>query len=265
MSTSNYNPTISIIMPALNEESTIREAIDDVLFVLRDNSIKGEIVIVNDGSTDSTPIFIQNKIKDNPDVITTVNHNTRKGVGASFWDGADIARGEFICMVPADRENDPREVLRYLNLLKDVDMVIPFSFNINVRPRSRNILSNIYRFIINNTFSTLLNYANGTTIYRRELLNDLTHRCIGFFFQTDILIRLIKKGYLFAEVPYKLKMREKGKSKAVTWGSLVEVIRGYINLFFDIYIKKSEAKGHFIPNSATFRRYQEIAASETNS
>ena len=53
-----------------------------------------------------------------------------------------------------------------------------------------------------------------------------------------ILIRLIKSGYMFAEVPYRLGMREESVSKAISFPSLINVIKGYIKLVIDHYIKK---------------------------
>lgn len=252
----NQKPFVSVIMPALNEEQTITGAIEEVLSAFDKTGVAGEVIVINDGSTDSTPVCVKNKIKENPGVIAMIDHATCKGIGTSFWDGVEAAKGDMVCMFPADKENDPVEVLRYVKLFDDVDMVIPFIFNREVRPASRNMLSRAYLFIINNSFFMSLNYANGNTIYRKNLLKALRHRCSGFFYQTDILIRLIKRGYLFAEIPCRLKKREKGKSKAVSWRSLREVTRGYLNLLVDVYVRKTEQKKAFIPNTATFKRYQ---------
>jgi glycosyltransferase involved in cell wall biosynthesis len=254
----NLKPFVSVIMPALNEEKTVVASIDDVLSAFKEVDVKGEVIVVNDGSSDSTPFLIQDKAREVPGTITMIDHPVRRGIGTSFWDGVDKARGDIICMFPADKENDPREALRYIKLFEDVDIVIPFIFNRNVRSLSRNVLSRIYLLIINNSFFTSLNYANGNTMFRKTLLKEIRHRCSGFFFQTDILIRLIKRGYLFAEIPCKLKKREKGKSKAVGWGSLAEVIKGYTNLLADVYLKRTEQNKGFVPDSAAFKRYKEM-------
>ena len=89
--------------------------------------------------------------------------------------------------------------------------------------------------IINASFRTNLNYTNGTILYRVAALRTLEHRNTNFFFQTDILIRLIKNGYLFAEVPYRLEQREQGVTKAVSFPSFVRVAKGYMRLLKDQY------------------------------
>lgn len=249
---------LSIIMPALNEEKNIAMAIDNCLKALKDYNIYGEIIVVNDGSTDKTKDVVTDFIIKN-NRIRIINHHTPKGVGASFWDGVDNTKGDIVVMIPGDNENDPWEILRYYKLLNHVDIVIPFVFNKEMRSLFRNVLSFIYRFIINTTFLVSLNYTNGTVIYRKSILNEIDHRSAGFFFQTDILIRAVKRGYLFAEVPYKLNFRNAGVSKAVTFPSLWRVINGYIQLVKDIYYNKQgkNLRRHFASDSLTFKRYNQ--------
>lgn len=249
---------ISVIMPALNEENNIVSAIGDVIFAFEQFGINGEIIVINDGSNDSTFLLIKRLMQENPCLIKMINHATPKGIGASFWDGVDSSRSNFVCMLPADNENYPQETFRYLKLLEDVDIVIPFTLNKDVRSLLRNIISYVYRFIVNTTFLTSLNCSNGIVIYRRELLKELSHRCDSFFFQTDILIRLLKRGYLFAEVPYRLRKRKTGKSKAISLHSLVKVAKDYIRLALDIYFRKNEIRKVFHSGSVSIKRYSEI-------
>lgn len=233
---------LTVVMPALNEEKNLRDAISDTLEALKFFGIDGEIIVVNDGSTDRTQSVIEEEMRQYPDEIRFLRHEAPKGIGASFWEGVDAGLGEAIVMVPGDNENDARETLRYYKLLEHVDIVIPFLFNKEARPIFRNALSFVYRFIINATFLVNFNYTNGTVLYRRSILKDLGHRNDGFFFQTDILVRAVKRGYLFAEVPYRLGMRESGTSKAVSFPSLWRVMRGYLRLVRDYYFSKNDGR-----------------------
>lgn len=231
---------LSIIMPALNEERNIKETIRDSLRALDDLTVVGEVVVVDGGSLDKTVQTVK-KIQKMDHRIRLVNYDTSPGIGAAFWKGVDNADGDFVCMIPGDHENDPWEILRYYVLLNHVDMIVPFVFNKEVRSLYRNLLSLAYRFIINTTFLVYFNYTNGTVLYRKSILAELDYRSTGFFFQTDILIRSVKKGYLFAEVPYRLDVRKDGVSSAVTFPSLMQVTKGYIRLVNDIYYKNKGA------------------------
>jgi dolichol-phosphate mannosyltransferase len=247
----------SIIMPALNEEKNIELAIFNSLDAIDHFGINGEIIVINDGSNDKTEALIKSYTEREPRV-RLINHVRRMGIGASFWDGVDQAQGKFVVMLPGDNENDPMEIFRYHALLKSVDIVIPFVFNKHVRSVWRNALSFIYRFIINTTFLVNFNYTNGTVLYRKALLDELEFRSSSFFFQTDILVRTVKRNYLFAEVPYRMGMRSQGISKAITFPSLFMVMRGYLRLVRDIYgpTPKNAPKSH-VSGSQTAKRYQE--------
>lgn len=249
---------LSVIMTALNEEKNVELAVANVLQAFDDFEIEGDIVFINDGSTDNTEKIVKELVEKDPRICLE-RHDRPRGVGASFWHGVDLAEGDVVVWFPSDNENDPWEILRYYRLLEHVDMVIPFVFNKEARVRFRNVLSFIYRLIVNTTFVVNFNYTNGTIMYRKSMLQRLRHKSSGFFFQTDILIRSVKKGYLFAEVPYRLGMRSDGLSKAVSFPSFVQVAKGYFRLIKDIYFNKKE-KGLikiFPLDSLTFRRRKE--------
>ena len=250
-------PSISVIMPALNEEESVGAAIAGTLSVFDECGLDGEIVVINDGSTDGTPGLVKNKMEADKRVAV-INHERPMGIGASFWDGVDSAKGELITMLPGDNENDPFETLRYAGLLENVDIVIPFAFNKNVRSFARNVISSLYLSIINLTFGTSFHYTNSTLIYRKSVLKRLKHRDSSFFFQTDILIKLVKAGYLFDEVPYFLQARRGGASKAVTFSSFLKVARGYLGLVKSVYFsgENGAAASDFAEDSMSRKRHQ---------
>lgn len=228
----------SVIMPALNEEDNVVLAVKNALSAFDESGINGEVIVINDGSKDKTQERVAALI-DKDKRIKLINHVKPEGIGASFWNGVDNARGEVVVLLPGDNEVDPWEILRYFKLLEHVDIVIPFVFNKQVRSLFRNGLSFVYRFIINTTFLVNFNYTNGTILYRKSILKELEFRSRSFFFQTDILVRIVKKGYLFAEVPYRLGVRKEGISKAVSFPSLLKVIRGYLHLVKDFYFARN--------------------------
>jgi dolichol-phosphate mannosyltransferase len=252
----NKSISLSIIMPTLNEEDNVHDAINETLRSFDNAKLNAEIIVVNDGSKDKTLEIIEKICKKDPRV-RVISHDTPKGIGASFWDGVNNSNKDSICMLPGDGENDPSEIIRYLGLLSHVDIVIPFVFNPQVRPLWRSALSWIYRWAVNTTFWVNFNYTNGTILYRKKVLDELNHKNPGFFFQTDILIRSIRRGYLFAEVPYRLGLRGSGSSKALSYPSFLGVIRGYLVLVRDFYFYKNcKFNASFGSNTSTALRYK---------
>jgi glycosyltransferase involved in cell wall biosynthesis len=249
---------ITAVMPSLNEEKNLVSAVGNVISSYERLGIRGEIVIVNDGSTDGTGKLAE-ELKSKHPGIQVLHHKTPQGIGGSFWDGVKAAQGETVVMIPGDGENDATEILRYLPLMNEVDMVIPYVFNREVRSRLRRLVSNLYRGIINITFGMTLNYMNGTVMYRKSILDGVELKAGGFFYQTELLIKCIRQGYLFAEVPYALLQRAAGRSKATSLRSLKNVIKAFASLFLEVYFS-SPVKGGIAADSKTAARRETAGA-----
>jgi len=125
-----------------------------------------------------------------------------------------------------------------------------------VRSFFRNALSQTYRQIINTTFRTAFHYTNGTVLYRKAILEEFTCNSRGFFFQTEILIKAVRRGYLFAEVPYRLDPRSSGSSKATSFRSFLNVCKGYIELIREVYFTDdlAETRAPLNARSMSFER-----------
>lgn len=143
--------TLSIIMPALNEEDNILQAIENSLTSMKKFNISGDIIVVNDGSIDNTKKIVEDLIK-KYDSVQLINHEKPMGIGYSFMDGIKFSTKDFVVMFPGDNENNPDSALEFFYLSNNVDVIIPFIANIEVRNRFRRVLSNVYRFIINLSF-----------------------------------------------------------------------------------------------------------------
>jgi glycosyltransferase involved in cell wall biosynthesis len=232
--------SLSVIMPALNEELSIRDAVNSSLESMKRHGIEGEVIVVNDGSTDRTRAIVEDLMRWSAS-IKLINHDRPRGIGYSFYDGVRHSDKDVVVMFPGDNENDPNDALTFFGALQNVDLVVPFIHNVEFRDRKRRLISAVYRFIINTSFGVSLTYTNGTVFYRRCILDDIELRSAGFFYQAELLIRVIRKGYLYAEVPNFLMARSDGSSKATTLKSLRGVIWDYLRLAFAIHVRRIEA------------------------
>jgi glycosyltransferase involved in cell wall biosynthesis len=240
----NCHLTLSVIMPALNEQENIERAILRSLQALERFEITGDVIVINDGSRDDTRAVVESLMKCHTQ-IKLINHDKPRGIGYSFIEGAKSSDKEVVVMFPGDNENNPDDALEYFKLMEHVDIVIPFIHNVEVRDKKRRLISSLYRFIVNVSFGTNLNYTNGTVFYRRCLIDGIKRVSRGFFYQAELLIKLIRKGYLFAEVPNFLDSRGKGASKATTLKSLLRVMGSYIRTMYEIHIRRIESEAGY--------------------
>lgn len=110
--------TLSIIIPAYNEEQTIRKLLDRVFDVQLMHGLRKEVIVVNDCSTDNTEKVVLDYQKEQSKyLINYIKHEINQGKGAALHSGIKIAKGDYIIVQDADLEYDPDE---YNLLLKPI-------------------------------------------------------------------------------------------------------------------------------------------------
>ena len=184
------NETLSIVIPAYNEERTIHRILDKVKAVELIGGIQKEIIITNDCSKDDTEGAIHRYLEANPQLnIRYQRHETNKGKGAALHTGIRHATGQYIIIQDADLEYDPAEYNILLRPMIDgyADVVFGSRF-MGGRPHRIlffwHSIGNKFLTFISNVF-TNLNLTDMETCYkmfRADILKglDLKERRFGF-------------------------------------------------------------------------------------
>src|SRR6266850_6844223 len=108
---------LSIIIPARNEEGCIVETLDKFSRALEDASIRYELVVVDDGSTDSTAALVRSFATERPGGVLVTNTG-RNGFGAAIREGLRCATGEAVAIVMADGSDSPADMVTYYRILQ---------------------------------------------------------------------------------------------------------------------------------------------------
>ena len=201
---------ISVIIPVYNEEKYIDEIIKKVNLV----KIKKEIIVINDGSTDST---IQKLEKINLTNLKIINNNLNKGKGHAIQSGLRYVNNDIVIIQDADLEYDPSD---YPNLLK------PFSFEERIVVYGSRFLNkktfdfkkgfnHNFRYIINKGLTFLFNILNNQSItdahtcykvFPKEVISKIKLVEDGFSFCPEFSTKIVKLGYKIFEVPISLRI-----------------------------------------------------------
>src|SRR6056297_1358951 len=100
---------VSVVVPVYNEEGTVKELKERVVDVLRKNGLTGEILFINDGSTDKTT-NICNKLAEENEMIIHRHFRRNKGKAAALQAGFDLASGDYVITMDGDLQDEPGEI-----------------------------------------------------------------------------------------------------------------------------------------------------------
>jgi glycosyltransferase involved in cell wall biosynthesis len=234
------NVTISVIIPALNEEQNILNTISEVLKALGDEFIDHELVLVDDGSTDRTGLIMDEFAAKNARV--RVVHNLRpSNFGGAYKSGLAGAQMQYLMMVPGDNQFPADSIAKVLELVGTADIVIPYTSNQQVRPLARRIGSRLFTVTLNLLFGLHIRYYNSIVVHRRELLNTITLTTDSFAYQAEALIKLLRAGHSWVEVGNEITERTGGKSVALRANNLLAVFGALAHLVRQVYFPPKQA------------------------
>lgn len=109
--------TLTIIIPAYNEEKGIRKSINSLISECDMDDF--QILVINDGSDDKTGLYLK-KIKG----IRVINHPYNKGYGAALKTGIKFAKSEYVAFFDADGQHSCQDLLSLWNNIENYDMIV---------------------------------------------------------------------------------------------------------------------------------------------
>jgi glycosyltransferase involved in cell wall biosynthesis len=221
------NKKLSILIPVYNEEKTLLNILKRINECKIDN-FDFETIIINDGSDDNT----FNVIKENSDLYDKViNLDKNRGKGYAVKSGLKIATGDYVIFQDADLEYDPKDFIKFTNLINkfSVDVIIGSRFNYSDYTRSHNIANKFGNYILTLFFNLLYN-TTFTDIYscylafRKDILDVDKLKTDGFEQHAEILCKIVKKSDKFYEVPINYNGRSAKEGKKIKFYHFFTVI-----------------------------------------
>lgn len=215
--------SITILVPALNEELNIEAAINTARVSASRYFEDYEILVFNDGSTDRTGEIIDRVAKLDSRIKVT-HHASPKNLGGVYKAAIAKATKTYLLMIPGDNENPPNAIDPVLAEAGNADLIIPYTSNTEVRPPVRRFLSKAFVTLLNAASGCRLRYYNGTVLQRVDLLRQITILTDGFGYQAEALVKLLKKKCTFKEIPVEISAQTAHRrSRALNVKNLVTV------------------------------------------
>jgi glycosyltransferase involved in cell wall biosynthesis len=223
-------PTLSVIVPALDEERNVAAAVDAIVAAIDDRFSDWEILLFDDGSRDATGRIIDDLAAANPR-LRAFHHATPRNVGGVYREGVREARFEWLVMVPGDAENAEGALVPVFDAVGRADVVLPYPTNNRDRGLVRFAISRTYTALLNGLFGLGLPYFNGTIAVRAERVRGLAIETTSFAFQAELLVKLLGGGATWVDVPIRIDPHPGRRSKAFRPKNVIEVARTIGRLF----------------------------------
>ncbi|MCD6194149.1 MAG: glycosyltransferase family 2 protein [Candidatus Aminicenantes bacterium] len=218
------NYCLSIILPVYNEKHTLREVLSQINRVAPELQGRIEVIIVDDGSTDSSRRLIQEFASSSQFnfEIKTAFHRINKGKGAAIQTALRLAKGDFILIQDADLEYSPTDYPRLLQPLLEnqADVVYGSRFLSGQKPMP------FINYWANRFLTGLTNLVTGLhlsdmetcyKVFRRQLLTGITLKSSRFGIEPELTIKLYLSGARFTEIPISYRGRKFQEGKKINW------------------------------------------------
>lgn len=220
---------VSVVIPAYNEESAIRNVVTEIEGILRQQSVTPEIIVVDDGSRDNTARRAAEA------GARVLRHRSNRGYGAALKTGIASASKEYIVITDADGTYPARYIPQLLAELKRADMVVGARVGKNVKvPLVRRPAKWALTFLANYmTRAKIPDLNSGLRAFRRDMVMQYFPILPDqFSWTTTITLAMHCDKYAVSYLPIDYLPRE-GKSKIVPWdaGSFFILILRTVMLF----------------------------------
>jgi len=210
----------AVVIPAFNEAPVIPALIAELRETFKSFDMTGEIIIVDDGSTDGTGDLAE-KEACGWNLVRVLRHRANLGKTEAILTAVRSTKRTFIVLFDADLQHLPDEIPRFLEKLHEGPDIVTGR---KIGAYNKAVVSTIYNVISRSIFRVPVNDLNSMKAFRREILDEihLRHDWHRFF-----VVLAYARGYSVSEIDIELHPRRAGTSK---YRGLFRIVVGVMDL-----------------------------------
>ena len=238
---------LSVVIPARDEEGCIVATVEHLHLELRIQNVPHEIVVVDDGSTDSTWRLLEETARRIPE-LSPVQNLGPHGFGRAIQRGLAMFTGDAVVIMMADESDDCRDVVRYWNTLQQGwDCVFGSRFmkggGVIDYPRVKLLLNRMANWFVRVLFRIRLNdTTNAFKAYRREVIQGcLPILAPHFNITVELPLKAIVRGYTWTVIPITWRNRRTGMAKL----KIREMGSRYFFIVAYVWLEKYFSRGDY--------------------
>jgi dolichol-phosphate mannosyltransferase len=238
---------LSVVIPAQNEEGCISSTVEHLYLELGRQNVPHEIIVVDDGSTDTTWRILES-LKTQIPSLRLVQNPAPHGFGRAISCGFDHMAGDAVVVMMADESDDCRDVIRYWNKLNEgYECVFGSRFirgsTVVGYPKIKLLLNRLANYFIRVLFGISLNdTTNAFKAYRKEVIDGCRPFIAPHFNMTiEIPLKAIVRGYSWVTIPITWRDRRTGTPKL----KIKEMGSRYLFICLYVWLEKYFSRGDY--------------------
>jgi len=239
---------LSVVIPAHNEEGSIRETVQSISQLLEEHNIAYEILVVNDNSRDRTEEILQQLNSEN-NRIRYLNNYYPNGFGFAVRCGLENFQGDAVAIVMADSSDDPENIVDYYYKLQEgYECVFGSRFikggKVIDYPVHKLIINRLANLFVKILFGLKFNdTTNAFKAYRKEVIEGVSPLLSHHFNLTvEIPLKALIRGYSYTTIPITWRNRKTGISKL----KIKEMGSRYLFIVLYIFLEKWLSRGDYV-------------------
>jgi glycosyltransferase involved in cell wall biosynthesis len=234
--------SLSVFFPAYNDSGTIASLVIRALQTAGRLTANYEVIVVNDGSTDSTDQILKALAQVYP-ALRIVTHPVNCGYGGALRSGFAAASKDIIFYTDGDAQYDPGEMeLLWQQMRPDVDLVNGYKIS-RSDPWHRIFIGRFYHYVVKTLFGlTVRDVDCDFRMMRREIFNRVRLDKNSGVICLEMMKKIQDAGFTIVEVPVHHYHRAYGRSQFFNFPRIYRTGVDVAKLWFALVIRRDEAR-----------------------
>jgi glycosyltransferase involved in cell wall biosynthesis len=218
------NYSLSVVMPAHNEEVAIAETVRQVLDAVTGWVEDFEVIVVNDGSVDRTRALLEAMAAQEPR-LRIINHEVNQGYGAALVSGFEAASRDLVFFMDSDGQFDIHDLARFFPLIEEYDAVLGYRQD-RQDTWMRKLNAWGWKMLVSFVFKLEVRDVDcAFKLYWARFFREQRLETRGAMINTEILYKFKRAGYTYTQLGVQHLPRRGGKATGAKPGVIVRAFR----------------------------------------
>jgi glycosyltransferase involved in cell wall biosynthesis len=232
-----------VVIPAYNEEQRLPASLVSLCSALLQSGVQHEVIVVDDGSRDATPLILDELAGQYPGRVRIVHHATNQGYGGALRTGFATATKDLVFYTDGDAQYDPAEMaLLWQQLTADVDWVNGYKIS-RSDPLHRIVIGRMYHHVVKRLFGLRVRDVDcDFRLMRRRIFDVVRLEKNSGVICLEMMKKFQDAGFKVAEVPVHHYHRTHGKSQFFNFPRIVRTGVDVLKLWWCLVVRKEHLK-----------------------